>query len=133
MNRRGIVVLIGALLALGFVIWAAKSQARDLDAHYATQNPGLHAWFNGLASGRGLCCSFADGVSIKNVDWGTEAVAAGGKTEVRYWVMIGGVKIDVPPQAVVTGPNKFGAAVVWPYVDADGVTQIRCFLPGAGA
>ena len=35
--------------------------------------------------------------------------------------------------AVVTEPNRFGPAVVWPYMDAEGATQIRCFLPGAGA
>jgi hypothetical protein len=34
---------------------------------------------------------------------------------------------------VVTEPNRFGPAVVWPYQDVDGTTQIRCFLPGAGA
>ena len=25
-----------------------------------------------------------------------------------------------------------GAAVVWPYRDTSGTTQIRCFMPGAG-
>jgi hypothetical protein len=34
---------------------------------------------------------------------------------------------------VVSEPNRFGPAVVWPYLDANGTTQIRCFLPGAGA
>jgi hypothetical protein len=34
---------------------------------------------------------------------------------------------------LVTEPNKYGPAVVWPYMDANGATQIRCFLPGAGA
>jgi AraC-like DNA-binding protein len=36
----------------------------------------------------------------------------------------------VPDSAVVTEPNRFGPAVVWPFMDAMGVTQIRCFLPG---
>ena len=34
--------------------------------------------------------------------------------------------------AVVTEPNRFGPAVVWPYNDRYGNTQIRCFMPGAG-
>jgi hypothetical protein len=33
----------------------------------------------------------------------------------------------------VSEPNRFGPAVVWPYFDAAGATQIRCFMPGAGA
>ena len=40
--------------------------------------------------------------------------------------------IEVPPDALVTVPNKFGLAVVWPYKDYEGRTQIRCFIPGAG-
>src|SRR5262252_5614384 len=36
----------------------------------------------------------------------------------------------VPDAAVVTEPNRFGPAVVWPYNDRYGNTQIRCFMPG---
>jgi hypothetical protein len=94
----------------------------------------LKTWFDQLASGKGLCCSFADGVSISDVDWDTATVAdAGGQSHVVYRVRLNGQWIDVPPEAVVTEPNRFGPAVVWPYQDAEGVTQIRCFLPGAGA
>jgi predicted ATPase len=42
------------------------------------------------------------------------------------------VLLPVPDETVVTEPNRFGAAVVWPYLDTDGTTQVRCFLPGAG-
>lgn len=131
---RGVVVVAIFVFALGcFVISQAKpSPARDLDGTYATQDPARHAWFDGLASGKGLCCSFADGLSIEDVDWDTN----GPKDErgnATYRVRIKGEWIDVPPEAVVTEPNKFGPAVVWPYQDAEGVTQIRCFLPGAGA
>lgn len=99
------------------------------DGHWAAANPDLHAWFDHLASGKGLCCSFADGRSIRDVDWGTEAVADGEKTVIRYWVVVDGQKLDVPPDAVVTEPNKFGSAVVWPYLEG-GKTAIRCFMPG---
>jgi hypothetical protein len=43
--------------------------ARD-DGRYA--NEPLHAWFDKLASKKGLCCSFADGFSIQDVNWDTQ-------------------------------------------------------------
>ena len=98
--------------------------ARD-DGRYA--NSPLKSWFDQLASGKGLCCSFADGFSIQDVDWDTSG------PDGTYRVRIHGEWINVPPNAVVTEPNRFGPAVVWPYMDGDGQTQIRCFLPGAGA
>ena len=96
--------------------------ARD-DGRYAN-NP-LKAWFDKLASGKGLCCSFADGVSVEDVDWDTQGN--------NYRVRINGQWVVVPDAAVVTEPNKFGPAVVWPFQDNNGATQIRCFMPGTGA
>ena len=105
--------------------------ARD-DGRFA--NSPLKPWFDHLASGKGLCCSFADGVSIADVDWDTATVAdAVGASHVVYRVRLNGQWILVPDAAVVTEPNRFGPAVVWPYQDMNGVTQIRCFIPGAGA
>lgn len=89
-------------------------------------NSPLKTWFDRLASGKGLCCSFADGVSVQDVDWDTTQ-------EGRYRVRLNGQWIVVPDAAVVTEPNRFGPAVVWPYQDVNGATQIRCFIPGAGA
>lgn len=115
------------------ILFAALAQAH---AHWTGPTPiGApgKAWWDGLASGKGLCCSFADGVSIKDVDWGTEQTTdAGGKVSVVYWVVIEGQKIAVPPDAVVTQPNTFGPAVVWPTRDGGGRWTVRCFLPGAG-
>lgn len=105
------------LFTLPNIAWS-----RDLDGKYAAENPGLHAWFNGLKSGKGLCCSFADGVSISDVDWDTQGNS--------YRVRINGVWLIVPDNAVVTVPNIAGTAVVWPYQDTEGNTQIRCFMPG---
>ena len=101
---------------------AIRVKVRD-DGRYA--NEPLHAWFDKLASKKGLCCSFADGFSIKDVNWDTQ--------EGHYRVRLYGEWVLVPDDAVVTEPNKFGPAVVWPYMDTDGQTRIRCFLPGAGA
>jgi len=88
-------------------------------------NSPLKPWFDQLASGKGLCCSFADGVKVENVDWDTQ--------DGRYRVRLNGQWLVVPDVAVVTEPNRFGPAVVWPYQDMNGATQIRCFIPGAGA
>jgi hypothetical protein len=96
--------------------------ARD-DGRYS--NDPLHAWFDQLASDKGLCCSFADGFSVRDVDWDTQ--------NGRYRVKLHGEWIVVPDDAVVKEPNRFGPAVVWPYMDVNGATQIRCFMPGAGA
>jgi hypothetical protein len=125
-------LLVGSLVcagALGLQEFASSVggirivvPARD-DGRYA--NSPLKSWFDRLASGKGLCCSFADGFSIDNVDWDTQ--------DGHYRVRLYGEWIVVPDNAVVTEPNKFGPAVVWPYMDTDGLTQIRCFLPGAGA
>jgi hypothetical protein len=101
---------------------SSNVSARD-DGRYT--NEPLHAWFDQLASGKGLCCSFADGVKVEDVDWDT--------LDGRYRVRLRGEWITVPDSALVTEPNRFGPAVVWPYMDAEGATQIRCFLPGAGA
>jgi hypothetical protein len=43
--------------------------ARD-DGRFA--NSPLKPWFDRLASGNGLCCSFADGFSVQDVDWNTQ-------------------------------------------------------------
>jgi hypothetical protein len=50
----------------------------------------------------------------------------------HYRVRIYGQWLVVPDDAVVTEPNRFGPAVVWPYNDRYDNTQIRCFMPGAG-
>jgi hypothetical protein len=70
-------------------------------------------------------CSFADGVSVEDVDWDSQ--------DGRYRVRVQGQWIVVPDAALVTEPNRFGPAVVWPFLDGNGVMQIRCFLPGAGS
>lgn len=84
----------------------------------------LKPWFDQLKSGKGLCCSFADGVTIEDVDWDI--------LDGHYRVRLDGTWLAVPDMAVVIEPNRYGRAVVWPYQDASGATQIRCFMPGAG-
>lgn len=118
------------LASLAFTV-VALCLLSSVPSHVSARDNGqfgdspLKTWFDRLASGKGLCCSFADGVSVENVDWDTQ--------NGRYRVRIRGQWFVVPDAALVTEPNRFGPAVVWPYQDADGTTQIRCFLPGAGA
>jgi hypothetical protein len=112
---------IAVALACITVFVPNHSHARD-DGRFA--NSPLKPWFDRLASGKGLCCSFADGFSVQDVDWDTQ--------DGHYRVRINGQWFDVPDEAVVTEPNRFGPAVVWPYNDRYGNTQIRCFIPGAG-
>ncbi len=115
-------VVCASLVFVSVALVPVSVSAHD-DGRYA--NEPLHAWFDQLASGKGLCCSFADGFKVENVDWDTQ--------EGRYRVRLQGEWVTVPEAAVVTEPNRFGPAVVWPYKDSTGNTQIRCFLPGAGA
>lgn len=97
-------------------------------------------WWNGLASSKGPCCSGADGREVRDVDWDTDGPNGGYRVRLcPRWVEGGGdcpVRkewIAVPDTAVIPDPNRYGPAVVWPYWDVESVTQIRCFLPGAGA
>ena len=84
----------------------------------ALQISPLKAWFDQLSSRKGLCCSFADGQAIADVDWDTKRDGE----QVHYRVRLNGEWIDVPDEAVVTEPNKYGRAVVWPYKGDDGKT-----------
>ena len=97
-------------------------RARDVDGRYAAQNPELHQWFEGLRSGKGPCCSDADGASVSDVDWETQ----GG----HYRVRIDGEWINVPDEAVITEPNRIGRTMVWPIRGYLGLS-IRCFMPGS--
>ena len=67
-------------------------------------------------------CSFADGLSISDVDWDTEDGHA------CCYTANGSM---CPNSVVLTEPNHYGPAVVWPYMNTDGNIYIRCFLPGS--
>ena len=94
--------------------------ARDLDGRYA--NSPLKSWFDHLASGKGLCCSMADGESVADPDWDSK--------EGHYRVRLDNNWIDVPDDAVITEPNRAGRTMVWP-LRYDGQIVVRCFIPGS--
>jgi hypothetical protein len=106
-------------LALFLMLFCGPALARD-DGRYA--NSPLKEWFDRLASGKGLCCSFADGYVVEDPDWKS--------SDGHYQVRIENEWVDVPDDAVITEPNKFGRTMVWPLWDTKGLT-IRCFLPGS--
>jgi len=83
-----------ALMLLGLA--SHLGHARDR-GQYANANPELKAWFEGLKSGKGPCCSDADGTAVSDVDW----QSGNG----HYRVRLDGEWIDVPDEAVITEPN----------------------------
>jgi hypothetical protein len=85
-------------------------------------HPELDEWFNRLASGRGLCCSFTDGFAVSDVDWESK--------DGHYRVRLENNWIDVPDDALITEPNRAGRTMVWP-LWFDGKILIRCFMPGS--
>ena len=110
-------------LAIGSVLLAlplASGQARDLDGRYA--NSPLKQWFDSLKSGKGPCCSDADGSAVSDVDWESKSG--------RYRVRIEGEWHEVPEDAVITEPNRVGRTMIWPVKYPDSI-HIRCFMPGA--
>jgi hypothetical protein len=89
----------------------------------------LHDWFEHLASGKGLCCSFADGYVVEDADWETK----GGHYRVRVPVAANAadaIWVDVPGEAVINEPNRVGRTMVWPLYGL-GPVSIRCFMPGS--
>lgn len=109
---------IAALLSVPLMQSVA---ARDR-GQFANTSPDLKAWFDSLRSGKGPCCSDADGSAVSDVDWESNSG--------HYKVRIDGMWLDVPDEAVITVPNRVGRTMVWPIQGSSG-TVIRCFMPGS--
>lgn len=114
----GWLLLIALVLGiLGY--WMMPAAAHD------HSRPGLNDWYPTLRSPAGSpCCDgpSVDAVHLADVDWESR--------DGRYRVRIDGQWIDVPPGAVLTGPNRDGRTLVWPSW-SDGQRTVRCFMPGA--
>jgi hypothetical protein len=100
-------------------IYIGAVLARD-DGRYM-QSP-LKPWFDSLKSGKGPCCSDADGFAVSDPDWESN----GG----HYRVRVDNEWVDVPDDAVITEPNLVGRTMVWPVKRSLGIS-IRCFMPGS--
>lgn len=128
---RSVASLACALALIALV--APVGYARDR-GQFVNTSAELKAWFDGLRSGKGPCCSDADGSAISDSDWDSKD----GHYRVRVprlGYMIEGqqqelVWVDVPEEAVISEPNRVGRTMVWPIYGYMGVT-IRCFMPGS--
>ena len=94
-------------------------------------NDPLRPWFEALKNKEGLvCCVEADGHPLDESEWDIK--------DNTYRVFIQGEWIVVPDHAVISGPNKFGKAIVWVWPQevlawSDSASNfIRCFIPGPG-
>ena len=108
-------------LGLAAVMLTFPASARDPNGLWA--GSASHDWFLQQRNQLGeVCCDEADGRPID--DWTAEGSS--------YTVTIDGRTFEVPPQAVVLGPNRLGRAILWTFPPAK-VTRaemIRCFMPG---
>jgi hypothetical protein len=104
-----IVAIAGALATC-----STRGHARD-NGRYA--NSQLKPWFDNLRSAKGFCCAEADG---RETEYDIRST--------KYWVPVNGTWRQVPDDAVITEPNKFGRALLW----LDQSQGIRCFIPGSG-
>lgn len=118
-----ILVFVTIVLLMGGTI--SRAMARDLDGRYAASP--LKSWFDTLKSGKGLCCSDADGTALADVDWES--------SQGRYRVRVEGEWWEVPDEAVITEPNRAGRTMVWPVfyrsLGQKVRVDIRCFMPGS--
>ena len=108
-----------AVLLASAAVFTGNAMARE-DGRYA--DSPLKSWFDSLRSGKGPCCSDADGSAVSDVDWESK--------DGHYRVRLEGQWIDVPDDAIVTVPNRIGRTMVWPIKGTLGTT-IRCFMPGS--
>lgn len=115
MYMRALLIVAAAMFSIGISIANAHME------HFtAAQNQQLANVYN---KGKVNCCTDAEAASVQDPDWGIEGE--------RYWVVVQGAKRQVPPEAVVEGPNRWKVALLWLIQQPLGVQQIKCFMPGA--
>ena len=91
------------------------------------------SWVDKLQNPRGgVCCFNYDGQRLEDPDWRIRDDAPPDGFS-SYQIKHGddGAWHDVPDWAVVGMRNQDGIARVWWFRTNDGVTGIRCFLPGS--
>jgi hypothetical protein len=113
------------------VLFLTLSQVAEAADHgqFGPTSPEIKAWANSLENKLSEgCCSTADGWKPEEVEYDM--------TGNKYRVKIEGEWYDVPRDALVDVPNRFGFPVVWYYKTWDNGIRpsisIRCFIPGTG-
>jgi hypothetical protein len=107
-------------MKLALLFAAAVILIRDPTGKWA--GDPLQPWFESLQNS-----ARADGHPLDDGEWDIKGDS--------YRVFIQGRWVVVPDDAVLSGPNKFGKAIVWfrnypSRVTPD--THIQCFIPGSG-
>lgn len=107
-------------IALLFMMVVTAVLARN-NGQWAQTDPEQRQFYNGLRNNNGmLCCTNNDGYDAQ---WETRGD--------QYWVFVEMEWIQVPPMALLTVPNRYGAAKVWYNKPPNGGKPvIACFLPG---
>jgi hypothetical protein len=118
-------VVIWLFMVLFLACWVfASAFVSAHDRQFPVGNK-MHDWFMTLQSGKGPCCSDADGSVIKDADWESK--------DNHYRVRIENEWYDVPDDAVLKVPNLYGPTMVWiniTHYNYKPVRTIRCFMPG---
>ena len=117
-------------MRVALLLAAAVILIRDPTGKWA--NEPLRPWFEALKNKTGLvCCAEADGHPLDESEWDIK--------DNHYRVFVQGGWVVVPDLAVISGPNKFGKAIVWLWPQEvlawggePANTVIRCFIPGSG-
>lgn len=107
-------------LSLLFMLVVTAVMARN-NGQWALSDPEQQNFYDGLRNNNGMqCCTNADGYDARWETRGSE-----------YWVEIDLEWQRVPPAALLTVPNRYGAAKVWFNRPPNGGQPvIACFLPG---
>jgi hypothetical protein len=115
MRKDYIILAISIIYLLGFL---SVSYAHD------PEHPELNGWYMSLKSKGGMpCCDGSDSKSVAADDWKSD--------NGHYTVLIGGVWMPVPDNAVVESPNLAGRALIWQRESQFGGMVILCFMPGS--
>lgn len=121
---------IHAILIIAATLLLCTSVLAKNDGRWSQLDPAKREWFrnqivpDGRHKGQ-ICCNEADGVDAQEDIRGE-----------KYWVTFtaNGKEIpwmEVPDEAVIRGPNKYGTPVVWFWFE-NGEVKIKCYAPGSG-
>jgi len=119
--RKTFSMAVTAVTLIALPAWGLAVHAHDHN------RPDLNSWFESLKSGKGPCCSGADGTALSDTDWEVRDGHYRVRIQRQWW--------DVPEKAVINEPNRAGPTMVWPVYDwtlgKSLRIDIRCFMPGA--